>query len=119
MAGIVATEASRILTDSLITGGGRQLALATTAPTRSSAGTEHPTKQPVTFGAPADASSVMTCANTGAVTFPNLTADTWTSINVYNGASERRWFGPLAAPRTTQSGDSVSFAIGACLISLG
>jgi hypothetical protein len=118
MAGIVSTEASRLLTDSLITGGGRQLALASTTPTRTSAGTEFGTKQAVAFATPADVSSVMTSSNSGVVTFTNMTAATWTSINLYNGATERRWFGPLATSRTTQSGDSISFAVGALAISL-
>lgn len=118
MAGLTNTEASRILTDSLVTGGGRQLAIASTAPTSTSAGTEFGTKQPVAFGTPALSGGVQTCSNTTAVTFTNLAAGSWGYINVYNGASERRWFGQLTAPKTAQAGDSLVFAVAAVAIGL-
>ena len=118
MAGLTNTEAARLLTDSLVTGGGRQLAIASTAPTSTATGTEFGTKQPVTYGTPALQGGVQTSSNTVAVTFTNLTAGTWGYINVYNGASERRWFGLLTAPKTAQAGDSLTFATASIAIGL-
>ena len=118
MAGLVSTEAARLLTDSLVTGGGRQMAVSTTAPSATSVGSEFATKQPVTFASPTIVGGVQTCTNTTAVTFTNLTAGSWSWVNIYNGASERRWFGQLTAAKTTQAGDSILFAAGSVSVGL-
>lgn len=117
MAGLVDTEASRLLTSSLV-GGTKTIAVTSTAPTSTAAGTEFGTRQGVTFGTVAGVAGVQTTNNTGAVTFTNMTANTWVGINVYEGASERRWFGALSQSKTTQSGDSLSFATAAVAIGL-
>lgn len=128
MAGIVAAEAERLLGASLgvntytapTTSSGMRLALATSAPSDSAAGTEVSggsyARQPIAFSTPASKAT----SNSGVVTFTNMPAATVTHIDVYdaNGTPRRCWFGPLTASKTTQSGDSLSFAVAAVSISL-
>lgn len=97
-----------------------KLALATTASTASAAGTE------VTGGSYARQTIAFTTSagsgvsNSGAVTYTNMPAATTTHVDVYDsaGTPRRGWFGALTASKTTASGDTLSFAIGAVTVTL-
>ncbi|GAA3878052.1 hypothetical protein GCM10022243_48430 [Saccharothrix violaceirubra] len=126
MPALVTTEANRLLDASLGVAtytaptGSMKVALATSASSASAAGTEVSggsyARQNVTFGS----ASAGSTSNTGAVTFTSMPAATVTHVDIYdsNGTPRRAWYGALTASKTTASGDTLSFAIGALTISL-
>lgn len=76
------------------------------------------TRMAVTFGAPSGG----TCANTGIITFPTAVGS-W-GIITYGAIVDSAlpggnvlYAGALAAPKTVDPGDTVSFAIGALTVS--
>jgi len=93
------------------------VALATSAPTATTPGTEVTggsyARQQMTCGSAASAGSI---ANTAALTYTAMPVATVTHVDLYttsSGTTRRLWYGQLAAPKTTASGDTLSFAIGA------
>lgn len=60
-----------------------------------------------------------TCANSAAINYTNMPAGTWTDVNIYDSAGTpiRSMFGALTASKTTALGDTLSFAIGALVLS--
>jgi hypothetical protein len=60
-----------------------------------------------------------TCANSAAMNYTNMPAATVTDTNLYdsNGTPARLMFGALTASKTTAAGDTLSFAIGAYVVS--
>lgn len=126
MANIDQTEAGALLAASLkstayTAPAGQFIALATSSPTATAAGTEVSggsyARQAVTFGSV----SAGACSNSGAVTFTNMPIATVTSIDIWSastGTTRRLWYGALGASKTTASGDTLSFAIGAITASL-
>jgi len=127
MANIDQTEAGALLAASLkstayATPPGQFIALATSSPTATTPGTEVTggsyARQAVTFGTV----TAGACSNTGVVSFTNMPAATVTSIDIWStstGTTRRLWYGALAASKTTASGDTLSFAVGAVTASLG
>lgn len=103
-----------------------KLALATTTPTSTAAGTEVTAggnayaRQTIAFGSPS-AATPSVATNSGAVTYTNMPAVTVTSIDIYDstGTPVRRAFGALTASKTTAAGDTLSFAIAAVSASIG
>lgn len=103
-----------------------KLALSTATTSSTSAGTEVTggpgpyARQTITFGAPSAATPSVS-SNTGIVTFAGMPAATVTDINVYDSAGTpiRKAFGALTASKTTASGDTLSFAVGAVSASIG
>lgn len=101
-----------------------KLALSTAATSSTSPGTEVTggsyTRQTIAFAAPA-AATPSTTSNSGAVSFASMPATTVTDINIYDssGTPVRRAFGALTAAKTTNSGDTLSFAIGAITAQIG
>lgn len=97
-----------------------KLSLHTTTSSDASAGTEVTggsyARQTIAFGTSAGSG----VANTGAVTFTNMPATTTTNVNIYdsNGTPRRGWWGDLTASKTTASGDTLSFAIGAVTVNM-
>jgi hypothetical protein len=97
-----------------------KLALATTASSAATAGTEVAggsyARQTVAFGTSAGTG----VANTGAVTYTNMPAATTTHVDIYdsNGSPRRAWWGALTAAKTTAAGDTLSLAIGALTVVL-
>lgn len=126
MPALVTAEANRLLDASLGTAsytaptGAMKVALATSASSASAAGTEVAggsyARQTVTFGA----ASAGATANSGALNFTNMPVATTTHLDVYdsNGSPRRAWYGALTAPKTTASGDTLSFAISSITIAL-
>lgn len=126
MPAIATTEANRLLDASLGVAtytaptGSMKVALATTASSASAAGTEVTggsyARQNVTFGS----SSAGSTSNTGAVNFTSMPAATVTHLDIYdsNGTPRRAWYGALTASKTTASGDTLSFAVGAIVASM-
>ena len=115
---LVTAEADR-LTNAMLNGTAytlpttpMKLSLATTASSASAAGTEvvggSYARQTIAFGTSAGTG----VANTGVVSFTNMPAATTTHVNVYddNGTPRRALWGQLTAPKTTASGDTLSFA---------
>lgn len=98
------------------------LALFTASPGEAGGGTEVSggsyAREAITFGAP----SSDQIANSGSISFPTATANwgTITDIAIMDAASAGNMlaYGPLAASKTVNSGDSISFAIGALTLSL-
>lgn len=97
---------------------GSQLRLATTTGTDAAAGTL------VTGGSYANqamamaAASARSCSNTGTVSFTGMPVATVNGVEIYNsGGTVRKAFGPLTTPRTTASGDTLSFAAGSVVAS--
>ena len=96
-----------------------RVALATTAPTATAAGTE------VTGGSYARQVITSITAATGSTAGSNAVALTYTNmpavtspaigwVDIYNNAnSTRLWYGALTASKTTNSGDTFTIAIGA------
>lgn len=97
-----------------------KLALNTATSSDASAGTEVTggsyARQTIAFGTSAGSG----VSNTGAVTFTNMPAATVTNVNIYdsNGTPRRAWWGDLTASKTTASGDTLSFAIGAVTVNM-
>lgn len=87
-----------------------KVAITTTAPTASAAGTKvsGPADQTLTQGAAASNSS----ANTTALTWSGMPATTTVGVDEYDAVPFRWWFGQLATSRTTSSGDILTIAIG-------
>jgi hypothetical protein len=97
---------------------GSQLRLATSTPTDTAAGTVVTggsyTNQSMTMAAAASRS----CSNTGTVQFTGMPVATVTSVDIYNsGGTQRKAYGALTTPRTTASGDTLSFAAGSIVAS--
>ena len=94
--------------------------LYTTTGTASAAGTEVSggsyAQQSVTFGS----SSAGSASNSGAVTFSNMPACTVTGVEVYDSAGTplRLWWGPLAANKVMNAGDTFQFDVGALSVSV-
>lgn len=126
MANLVAAEADRMLNASLnltaytLGTTPMKLALCTAVGTATAAGTEVTggsyARQTIAFTTSAGAG----ISNSGLITFANMPAATTTSIDIFDsaGTPRRCWFGSLTASKTTASGDTLSFAIGAITISL-
>jgi hypothetical protein len=101
--------------------GAPKLALTTTAPTATAAGTEVTggsyAKQTLTMGAANTSTGAN--ANTVAATYTSMPVATVTHVEVYDNAGTRRMlYGQLTASKTTASGDTLSFAIGAITTAL-
>jgi len=66
--------------------------------------------QSVTFGA----ASAGSASNSGALTYTSMPAATIVGVEIWDSAGTpvRLWYGPLAANKTTNSGDTFSIAIG-------
>lgn len=122
MAMFTAAEAAKVLdavfnVATYTAPGAPKLALTTTAPTATAAGT------PVSGGGYSMLTLTMGSANTStganantvAVTYTNMPGSTTvTHVEVYDNAGTRRMlYGQLTASKTTASGDTLSFAIGA------
>jgi len=97
---------------------GNKLRLATSAPTDAAAGTE------VTGGSYARQTLAMSAAaarstsNSGTVAFTLMPVATVTHVDIYNfGDTVRKAWGALTTPRTTASGDTLSFAPGSIVAS--
>lgn len=96
-----------------------KLALTSTSPTSTAAGTEVTggsyARQTITFGAPSAATPSVSTAS--AVTFTTMPAITTTSVNVYDSAGTpiRRAFGDLSASKTTAAGDTLTVTVTAQL----
>lgn len=97
------------------------LKLATTTGSASSAGTEVTggsyARQSLTAALGTEANGSVT--TTSAVTYTSMPAATVTSAEIYdsNGTPRRAWWGALTASKTTASGDTLTFAIGAITVS--
>jgi hypothetical protein len=97
---------------------GSQLRLATTTGTDAAAGTlvsggsyGH---QSMTMSAAASRS----CSNSAVVSFTGMPAATVNGVEIYNsGGTTRKAYGALTTPRTTASGDTLSFASGSVVAS--
>lgn len=105
------------------------LGLLTAAAGEATAGTEVSTsgtayaRQAIAFGAPADVSGFQTIANTGAINFPTATGGgygTVTDIGLYDASTAGNLlaYGAMAASKTVNAGDSISFAIGSVTLGL-
>jgi hypothetical protein len=65
----------------------------------------------ITFGSAAASGSI---SNTVAVTWTNMPATTIVGLELWStGSAIRLWYGALSASKTTASGDTFEFAIGA------
>lgn len=99
------------------------VALFTTMPTRSTAGTEVSggayARQAVTFSA----ASAGTSANSGTLTFPTATADWGTVLGVCicdaSTAGNQMWYGTLTASRNVTNGTTFSIATSALTLDPG
>lgn len=71
----------------------------------------------ITFGSAAASGSI---SNTAAVTWTNMPATTVVGLEIWDstGTPVRIWWGALAASKTTASGDTFEFAIGAVTCTL-
>ncbi|RTL65902.1 MAG: hypothetical protein EKK42_20365 [Pseudonocardiaceae bacterium] len=128
MANIVQAEATNMLNASLgkatytATVTPLKLKLVTANGTATSAGTEVSggsyVAQDIT-SAIATASGGAT-SNSGVITFTGMPAVTVVGVEIWDSASTpvRKWYGSLTASKTTASGDSISFAVGALTLSL-
>lgn len=58
--------------------------------------------------------------NTGAVAFTLMPACTVTGVEIWDSAGSpvRLWWGPLAAPKVVNVGDTFNFAVGAVALSI-
>jgi hypothetical protein len=127
MAGIVAAEANRLLDASFGTASytapttPMKLALMTANGSATSAGTEVTggsyARQNIAF---ASASS-QAAANSGSISFTSMPAVTVVGVEIHDsaGSPRRAWYGPLAASKTLNAGDTLSFSISAVAASLG
>jgi hypothetical protein len=95
-------------------------ASATAAGTEVTGGPGPYARQTIAFGSPS-AATPSVATNSGAVSFTGMPVATVTDINIYDstGTPVRRAFGTLTASKTTASGDTLSFAIGAVSASIG
>ena len=97
---------------------GSQLRLATTVGSDASAGTlvsgGSYSHQAMTMAA----ASARSCSNTGTIAFTGMPATTVNAVEIYNsGGTTRKAYGNLTTPRTTASGDTLSFAAGSVVAS--
>jgi hypothetical protein len=101
-----------------------KLALTTTSPSTTAAGTKVSggsyADQTIAYGA-GSAADPPVATNSGTLTYSNMPAATVTSLDEYDSAGTpiRRWFGPLTASKTTNSGDTLTIAAAAISKSLG
>lgn len=127
MSGGVTTAVANKIVDHLTTvasftapTGPVKVKLYTTTGTAGSAGTEVTggsyAAQSATFGS----SSAGSASNTGAVTFTNMPACTVTGVELYDSAGSplRLAWGPLAASKTLNSGDTFQFDVAALALSV-
>lgn len=116
-------EANRLIDATLSTAdyvgatSGSQLRLCTAAPSDSAAGTAVAggsyAPQAIAF----NAASSRSAANSGIVSFTGMPAATVTHVDIYNSAGTvRKAYGALTTPRTTASGDTISFAVGSVVL---
>lgn len=97
-----------------------KVALCTTAPTDSTAGTEVSggsyARQSATFSAPSSGAT----SNSADVVFTNMPAVTVTHVELYDNAGSpvRLWHGALTAPKTVNSGDTFTIPAGDLDLSL-
>lgn len=132
MANIVQVECNNMVNASL----GVASYTATTAPAKlrlmtangsaTSAGTELSTSGGYTAGTGVSLSGLMTTASAGsssnnaAVNFTNMPAATIVGVEIWDSAGTpiRKWFGALTASKTTNSGDTLSFATSSLTVSI-
>lgn len=118
MAAIVTAEINRLLEASVgkttyAPTTASQLRLFTVIGTAAAAGTE------VTGGSYAPQSITWASAtaggiaNSASITFTNMPACTVVAIEIWDSASNRKWFGALTTSRTCAAGDSLTFAVSA------
>jgi hypothetical protein len=105
--------------DYVVTVASPQLRLCTAVGSDSAAGTL------VTGGSYAHQAMAMSAAvaasrniqNSGTVSFTGMPAATVTSVEIYDGAgTNRKAYGNLASSKTTQAGDTLSFAAGSVVV---
>jgi hypothetical protein len=91
---------------------------ATSAGTQVTGGTYTPQNLTTALGSNAAAGSI---ANTAVINYTLMPATTVVGVEVWDSAGTpvRKWFGALTTSQTTNSGDTVSVAIGALVASLG
>ena len=100
------------------------LALMTANGSQSAAGTEATggsyARKNLTTATPANSTNGVLTSN-AQIDFTNMPASTITGIEVYDsaGSPRRAWFGPLTANKTLSAGDTLSFASGALVFTLG
>lgn len=90
-----------------------KLALCTTAPTDTTAGTEVTGGSYVRTNANLGAASAGAVTNTAEIRFTNMPAATVTHVELWDNHSTtpvRLWYGILAAPKTTNLGDDFVIA---------
>lgn len=131
MTNLDATHANNIMDASL----GTAAFVATTTPVRcrlmtangnaNSNGTELVTSGGYTSGTGApsltfNAASAEATASASAVTVTNMPATTINGVELWDsaGSPKRKWWGSLASPKTTNSGDTFSISIGAMALAL-
>jgi hypothetical protein len=126
MAGIVQVEENNLINGWLgiaaytAVTGGMKLALATVTGTSTTAGTEVAggsyARAAIVFSAP----SAGATSNNALISFTGMPATTVTGIDIYDSAGTpiRRAYAPLAASKTTGSGDTISFSSTAISASL-
>lgn len=127
MAAIAAAEANRLLDASF----GKavyvapttpmKLALETSANTDSAAGTEVVGGSYARQDLEMAAASGKQIANSASEAYTNMPAGTVSHISIYDsaGTPRRAWYGPLTTARTLAAGDTLSFAAGSIVVSIG
>lgn len=126
---LVQTEANNLLAASMgVTGSytasstPMKLALDTVVGSATAAGTEVTggsyARMTVAFGAPASG-SISNSAQVNFVSMPAVNgASSVVAAEIYDSVPTRKWFGALAASKQTSAGDTLSFAVGAIVLSL-
>jgi hypothetical protein len=125
MSNITTTEADNLLAASFGTGdytaptAPLKLALMTVTGDRSSAGTEVSGGSYVQQSLAMDTPSGESTSSTAEIDFTGMPevsgGSTVTGITIYDSSTTpvRKWFGDLQSPKTTNSGDTLSFSVGA------
>lgn len=123
MSGLTSTQAGKLIDASNATStltaavSPMKLRLNTAAATATAAGTEVTggsyTSQ--TYAAAAASGTPAQASNSGIISYTSMPAVTVVGVDMYDSAGTpiRWWWGPLTANKTTNSGDTLSFAIGA------
>lgn len=99
------------------------LVISSALPTDTAAGTEVTggsyARQAITFSGAL--SGVRASASTNGQTFTLMPAATTGAVNIYDstGSPRRLAYGNLAANKTTDAGDTLSFAVGAITLTIG
>lgn len=130
MANIVTVECNNMLNASLAlatyaaTTAPMKLRLMTANGSASSAGTEVTGGSYVALGVSLSglmsSASAGSSSNTGAINFTGMPATTVVGVEIWDSAGTpiRKWFGALTASKTTNSGDTLSFATGSLTVSV-